>query len=198
MDKSSERFLRHSRDGFLDSQPVGSKHRQEVTMPKIFNAENISLEKRIGRIPEFAWHTSPRLAELSNAKHFQFDIRSLDPGKFSFPYHFHRAAEELFVIFSGEATLRSPEGFQKLSKGDVIFFEQGAEGAHQLYNHGDSPCIYLDLRTTIGIDVCEYPDSGKVNILPYMQVFESSATVDYYQGEENVTGQWPEELLRKQ
>jgi hypothetical protein len=52
-------------------------------MPKIFNAKSTSFEKRESRIPEFLWHTSPRLADLSNAKHLQFDIRSLDPGKFS-------------------------------------------------------------------------------------------------------------------
>jgi uncharacterized cupin superfamily protein len=166
-------------------------------MAKIFNANDVSFKERKSRIPEFAWHTSPRLAELSNAKQLQFDIRSLDPGKFSFPYHFHRAAEELFVVLSGEAMLRIPEGFQKVSEGDIVFFEEGAKGAHQLYNHSDSPCVYLDVRTTIGIDVCEYPDSGKVNILPAMQVFEGSAAVDYYKGEEDVASKWPEELLRK-
>lgn len=166
-------------------------------MPIIFNIESIPLKEKKSSIPEFLWHTSPRLAKLSNAKHFEFDIRSLDPGKFSFPYHFHRAAEELFVIFSGEVTLRSPEGFQKLSKGDIVFFESGAEGAHQLYNHSDTPCVYLDLRTTIGIDICEYPDSGKVNILPAMQIFDMTSTVDYYKGEENVVSKWPKELLRK-
>ncbi len=166
-------------------------------MAKIFNAKSLSFEKRQARIPNFSWHTSPRLAELSSAKHFQFDIRSLDPGKFSFPYHFHRAAEELFVILSGEATLRSPEGFQKISEDDVVFFEEGVKGAHQLYNHSDSPCIYLDVRTTIGIDVCEYPDSGKLNILPAMQIFENSSSVDYYKGEEDVAEKWPKDLLRK-
>jgi uncharacterized cupin superfamily protein len=166
-------------------------------MPKIFNLKNISFEKTKSRLPEFLWHTSPRLAELSNAKHLQFDIRSLDPGKFSFPYHFHRAAEELFLILSGEATLRSPEGFQKVSEGDIVFFEEGATGAHQLYNHNDLPCIYLDVRTTPGIDVTEYPDSGKVNILPERQIFESSSSVDYYKGEENVAAKWPKEVLRK-
>ena len=89
------------------------------------------------------------------------------------------------------------KGFQKVSEGDIVFFEEGAKGAHQLYNHNDFPCIYLDVRTTIGIDVCEYPDSGKVNILPDMNIFESSSAVDYYKGEENVTAKWPEELLRK-
>jgi uncharacterized cupin superfamily protein len=83
-------------------------------------------------------------------------------------------------------------------EGDIVFFEEGAKGAHQLYNHSDLPCIYLDVRTTIGIDVTEYPDSGKVNILPERQIFESSSSVDYYKGEENVTAKWPKEVLRKE
>ena len=166
-------------------------------MAKIYNAENTSFKEMKSRIPEFLWHTSPRLAELSNAKNLQFDIRSLDSGKFSFPYHFHRAAEELFVILSGDATLRSPEGFQRVSQGDIVFFEQGAGGAHQLYNHGDVPCVYLDVYAAVGIDVCEYPDSGKINILPAMDIFETSSSVNYYKGEENVVKKWPKELLRK-
>jgi len=167
-------------------------------MPKIFSTKSVTFEKRQSRIPEFLWHTSPNLAELSNAKHLQFDIRSLDSGKLSFPYHFHRAAEELFVVLSGEATLRSPEGFQTLSEGDIVYFEEGAQGAHQLYNHGDVPCIYLDVRAAFGIDVCEYPDSGKINILPYRCIFENSSVVDYYLGEENVLEKWPKELIRKE
>ncbi len=164
-------------------------------MAKIFNVKSTVFKKNKSRVPEFLWQTSPRLAELAKAKHLQFDIRSLDPGKFSFPYHFHRAAEELFVILSGEATLRSPEGFQKISEGDIVFFEEGEQGAHQLYNHNDFPCLYLDLRTTIGIDVCEYPDSGKVNILPAMDIFERSSAVNYYKGEEDVAAKWPRQLL---
>ena len=136
------------------------------------------------------------MAKLVNSKSLQFDVRSLSPGKFSFPYHFHRNAEELFVIFEGEATLRSPDGFQKISKGDIVFFEDGPTGAHQLYNHTDSPCVYLDIRTITGIDVCEYPDSGKINILPKHEVFSNSSKVDYYLGEEEVRKKWPKDLLK--
>jgi len=165
-------------------------------MPTIFKVDSLSFEKREFRIPEFAWHTSPRLAGVVNAKNLEFDIRSLDSGKFSFPYHFHRAAEEIFVILEGEATLRLPDGFQKISKGDIVFFEEGPSGAHQLYNHSDSPCVYLDLRTVSGIDVCEYPDSKKINILPYREIFEETSKVDYYLGEERVREKWPEEILK--
>ena len=166
-------------------------------MPKIFHIKEINFEIRESRVPEFRWHTSPRLANQSNSKHLQFDIRSLDSGKFSFPYHYHRASEELFYIISGEATLRTPEGFQKIATGDILFFEEGPTSAHQLYNHTDSPCVYLDIRDLHGIDVTEYPDSGKVNILPFMEIFETISKTDYYKGEENVTSKWPVEIIRK-
>ena len=166
-------------------------------MPIIFHTNNLQFKKRESRIPEFTWNTSPRLAKMADSKHLQFDIRSLDPGHFSFPYHFHRASEELFFILSGEVTLRSSEGFQKVTQGDIIFFEEGPLGAHQLYNHGDTPCVYLDIRAMFGIDVCEYPDSGKINILPFHEVFESNSKVDYYKGEEHVASIWSQEIIRK-
>ena len=165
-------------------------------MPKIFKLDSLPLEKNVSQITDFSWRSSPSLAEISKSKKLQFDVRSLFPGKFSFPYHFHRNAEELFVIFEGEATLRSPDSFQKISKGDIVFFEEGPAGAHQLYNHTDSPCVYLDIRTITGIDVCEYPDSGKINILPYMEIFNTSSRVNYYSGEEDVRKKWPKELLK--
>ncbi|MEJ2183557.1 MAG: cupin domain-containing protein [Nitrospirota bacterium] len=166
-------------------------------MPTIFHGQDLTFKKKESRVPEFQWHMSPRLGKLVNSKHLEFYVVSLDPGTFSFPYHFHRAAEELFLVIAGEATLRTPEGFQKVVQGDVIFFEEGPSGAHQLYNHAETPCVYLDLRTTVGIDVCEYPDSGKVNILPFLEVFESSSKVDYYKGEEEVTAKWPKEIMKK-
>ncbi|CQR55260.1 cupin domain-containing protein [Paenibacillus riograndensis] len=72
---------------------------------------------------------------MAGSKHLLFEIRSLDPGKYSYPYHFHRSAEEIFVILSGRAMLRTPAGFQELWEGDTVFFESGPEGAHQLFNH---------------------------------------------------------------
>ncbi|MDX1764748.1 MAG: cupin domain-containing protein [bacterium] len=165
-------------------------------MPKIFKLGSVPLHENRSKVSDFAWLSSRPLAEISKSKNLQFDVRSLSPGKFSFPYHFHRNAEELFVLFEGEATLRSPDGFQTITKGDFIFFEEGPTGAHQLYNHTDSPCVYLDIRTMTAIDVCEYPDSGKINILPTMEIFQTSSRVRYYSGEEEVRTKWPKALLK--
>jgi uncharacterized cupin superfamily protein len=166
-------------------------------MPKVFHIKELNFEMRESSIPEFRWHTTRFLAKIVDSRHLQFDIRSLDPGKFSFPYHSHRASEELFYIISGESTLRTPDGFQKVITGDIVFFEEGPSSAHQLYNHTDSPCVYLDIRSFFGIDVTDYPDSGKINVSPFMEIFENTSKTNYYKGEENVSGKWPEDILRK-
>lgn len=97
-------------------------------MVKIFNENTVSFTQKQSPIPEFAWHTSERLAEMVGSKHLVFDIRSLDPDKYSFPYHFHRNAEEIFVILTGKAMLRTPEGFTEVTEGDVIFLKWDRKG----------------------------------------------------------------------
>ncbi len=164
-------------------------------MPYIFNENTVEYVTRPSPVPEFSWHTSGKLQEILKSKQIDINIRSLDPDRFSYPYHFHREAEELFVILSGEVTLRTHGGFRRLVSGDIVFFETGPGSAHQLYNHSSIECRYLDVRTITGVDVCEYPDSGKINILPYMEVFETDAKVSYYKGEDDVRGKWPAEVL---
>ncbi len=166
-------------------------------MAKIFKQKDLIFTPRKSPISEFLWHTSQKLSQLANSQHLQFDVRALDSGKYSYPYHFHRNAEEIFVIISGNAMLRTPDGFKELSTGDIAFFEMGTTGAHQLYNHTDSPCTFLDIRTTVGLDVCEYPDSGKINILPYQEIYQKDDIADYYLNEDKVQDKWPPEIIKK-
>lgn len=172
-------------------------NRRRNTMPVVHTLSKLELRENKSPLSDFSWKASRPLEAVSRSKYLHFDIKSLFPGKFSYPYHLHRNAEELFVILEGEATLRSKEGYQTISKGDIIFFEEGPEGAHQLYNHSDDPLIYLDLRTRANIDVCEYPDSGKINILPAFDIFEQETKVSYYKGEEKVRDKWPPQVLGK-
>ena len=165
-------------------------------MAKIFKPSDLSYEEKAGGPKQFTWHTSQKLTELSSAKNLKFDVRMLDPGKFSYPYHYHRNAEEMFVILSGKAMLRTPEGFFELEPEDIVYFEAGPQGAHQLYNHMSEICRYLDLRTFFGLDVCEYPDTNKINILPEQEVYQKKDRVDYFQGEERPEDRWPAEILR--
>ena len=125
-----------------------------------------------------------------NPQWLNFDMRQLNPGECNAAYHFHRYAEELFVIQQGSAQLRTPQGIETIHSGDIIFFESGETGAHQLYNHTDEPCTFLDIRTYIGHDICEYPDSNKIIIVPNGETFKRDEQHGYFEGEENIHNIW--------
>ncbi len=162
-------------------------------MATIFKSENREFQENPGRIDHFRLFTDASRAKCGiDPKTLNFDLRLLNPGQFSSPYHFHRNAEELFVVLSGSMTVRTPNGLEVMSTGDMVFFEMGETGAHQVYNHGIEPCIYLDIRTFTGADICEYPDSGKTIVIPSMQVFEKEYRVSYFKGEENILEKWNE------
>jgi uncharacterized cupin superfamily protein len=131
-----------------------------------------------------------RMKKGVNPKNLNFDLRQLNPRQYCAAYHFHRYAEELFMIISGAATLRTPAGLEIVNAGDLVFFEIGETGAHQLYNHTAEPCIYLDIRTFIGYDVCEYPDSNKIFLAPSYEIFNKDTQSDYFDGEENIQDKW--------
>ena len=131
-----------------------------------------------------------RLKNGLNPENLNFDLRQLNPDQFSAPYHFHRYAEELFMVISGSATLRTPNGLETVSNGDLIFFEKGESGAHQLYNHTADPCVYLDIRTYIGYDIAEYPDSDKILLAPSFEIFNKDSQPGYFDGEGNIKDKW--------
>jgi uncharacterized cupin superfamily protein len=166
-------------------------------MPTIFKPETLKFEVASNALKDFKIKTiTPRLSEMAHSKHLIFDIRQLDPGMFSFPYHLHRNSEEMMMVISGSFTLRSKEGLKIINKGELVFFEMGEAGVHQFYNHEKVPCIYLDIRANIGFDVTEYPDSRKINYFPYKEIYEKDTQVDYNKGEENVREIW--EKISKQ
>lgn len=125
-------------------------------------------------------------------QYLNFDLRRLDPGQYNAPYHFHRYAEELFLILSGSVTLRITTGLEIVTEGDILFFEAGEKGAHQLRNHTDKPCTYLDMRSYIGHDVCEYPDSDKIILVPGGETFSRSEQHSYFDGETDTDDIWKE------
>ena len=160
-------------------------------MATVLKSENREFREDSGKIDPFRLVTDvSRKKSGVSPQNLNFDLRQLNPGQFSAPYHLHRYAEELFLIISGEMTLRTPEGLEQVSAGDLIFFEMGESGAHQFYNHTDQPCTYLDVRTFIGYDVCEYPDSGKILLAPSFEIFKSDAQSGYFDGEADIQEKW--------
>ncbi len=165
-----------------------------ATILKAARREFMDDPKRQGSAFRIATDAS-RAAEGVVPRNLNFDMRRLGPGCYSAPYHSHRFAEELFMIVSGAATLRTPQGLEEVGSGDVIFFEMGDTGAHQLYNHTDQACVFLDIRTFMGCDVCDYPDSDKVLIAPSLETYPRGAAAGYLDGEDGVQSKW--EQLKK-
>jgi uncharacterized cupin superfamily protein len=168
-------------------------------MPTIFKNQDLKFTENATAIDNFRIQTAtPRLWQEAKSEHIAFDIRLLNPDQYSFPYHFHRHAEELMYIISGSVTLRTPEGLQILNQGDTVFFEMGESGTHQFYNHTDTPCTFIDIRTTLANDVCEYPDSNKIAISSNPEYYDRSTQVSsYFKGEEKVKEIW-NDLKNKQ
>ena len=130
---------------------------------KVFNLNGDEwdrVEDRPGWRSRDAWVGAHIDAELMGASMYE-----LDPGDRLWPYHTHHANEEWVVVLRGRPTLRTPEGEQELTEGDVVAFPRGKAGAHQISNHTAEPLRVLMLSTLLAPDVVEYLDSGKVSVV---------------------------------
>jgi len=113
----------------------------------------------------------------------------LPPGKRSFPLHFHHGTEEALFVISGRAKVRTPDGETPLSRGDFVSFPTGGP-AHQIVNDTEEPFVYLGISVSQGVDVVEYPDSGKVACAAGKPpagkrfIFHQKNQADYFDGEE--------------
>jgi uncharacterized cupin superfamily protein len=94
------------------------------------------------------------------------------------------------MIISGSATLRTPNGLEIVTSGDLIFFEKGETGAHQLHNHTTEACTYLDIRAYLGYDIAEYPDSDKILLAPSYEIFNKASQAGYFDGETEIKDKW--------
>ena len=160
-------------------------------MAKIIKAEEREFQESPNKIDNYRIFTDlSRSKKGINPENLIFDIRQLNPDQYSTPYHFHRYAEELFMIIEGSATLRTPDGLEIVAKGDLMFFEKGEKGAHQLYNHTSEKCVFLDIRTYLGHDIAEYPDSDKILIAPTFEIYNKDSQANYFDGEKDIREKW--------
>lgn len=158
-------------------------------MPAICNAQREKISFEDAPLEEYMGYGSVDIAKLSGLQSIACNYRVLKKGQISCPYHYHHNAEELFVILEGKGRLRTEQGFFDVAKGDTIFFETGKEGAHQIKNESEEDLVYLDLRTLHGFDVCEYPDTGKVNLIG-KEIFLKGKQTEYFDGEEHIGKKW--------
>jgi uncharacterized cupin superfamily protein len=74
--------------------------------------------------------------------------------------HIHYGVEEMFFVLSGTPTVRTPEGEEQLSPGEVVYFPEGPDGLHIFFNPGDEPARILGISTKRFPDVVAYPEQG--------------------------------------
>ena len=162
-------------------------------MATILKSDQREFQESPNKIDNYRIFTDiSRIKKGVNPENLNFDLRQLNPDQYSAPFHFHRYAEELFLIISGSATLRTPKGLEIVNTGDLIFFEKGETGAHQLYNHTMELCVYLDIRTYFGFDIAEYPDSDKILIAPTFEIFNNNSQACYFDDETKIKDKWKE------
>jgi len=125
------------------------------------------------------------------ARQLGYNLTVLPPGKAQCPFHAHRGEEEMFLILDGEGELRFGDERYPIRRHDVIACPTGGpEVAHQIINTGTTAMRYLALSNLVGLEVCEYPDSGKVGIRArsdgdggLRKIFRAEQVVDYYDRE---------------
>lgn len=124
------------------------------------------------------------LGLLIGARKLGYQITTLPPGKIFCPLHAEEHEEELFIVWEGEAVIRTLRGEVTCRKGDVIAFPPGDIGAHQVLNRSDKPCRVFMLGMEGLGSVAYYPDSNKVLVTTRNRLMVRAAPVlDYYDGE---------------
>ena len=84
----------------------------------------------------------------------------------------------------GTVTVRDPDGEHQLGPHQLVFFPQGAAGAHQLRNDGDTPVQLLMFGQVTRIAATVYPDSDKIGVwtgdASEHGMFRRASSVDYF------------------
>jgi uncharacterized cupin superfamily protein len=142
--------------------------------------------------PGFSYRRA-KLGRQAGAERLGASLYEIPPGQSTFPYHAHTANEEMLVVLEGRPSLRTPAGWRALSRGDVVAFPPGEEGAHQLANRSPEPVRVLMLSTMIAPEVNIYPDSGKLMAATrapgaagegFQEAYRRDEATDYWEGEE--------------
>jgi uncharacterized cupin superfamily protein len=155
-----------------------------VVASRVINIDELELESfSVG--DKFA-HNSARVAPRLGAKDLGYSYRVVQPGKTGFPFHSHQAVEEMFFIVRGQGTLRYGHETRKIRGGDFICCPTGGpETAHQIINDSDAELAYIAVGVEQPIEICEYPDSGKIGAYgsSVRHITMSQDHVDYWLGE---------------
>jgi len=127
----------------------------------------------------------PSSLDLSKRHAFDLELNRVPPGKPNFPYHAHSAQCELYLVVSGQGTVRHKDGRAEVVPGDVFIF--GPDEAHQIINSGAEDLTYYVIADNPIGESAYYPDSGKWKVNKSSaadRVVIKGGETDYFDGEE--------------
>jgi uncharacterized cupin superfamily protein len=139
----------------------------------------------------FRWR-GESVGRKAGSKRLGASTYELPPGEATFPYHYHHASEELLIVLAGSPHLRTPDGWRRLSEGEVVAFPVGERGAHQVVNRSAEPVRLLMVSEMRSPEFVVYPDSEKIGVREHAPGsgregvrlnFLAPDAVDYWEGE---------------
>jgi uncharacterized cupin superfamily protein len=160
---------------------------QKVNLKDIEERKRQSPSGKFGRASKdisIALGRDPESLDLTKRHSFDLALERVPKGKTVCPYHSHSAESELYLVVSGQGSIRDKDGPTIVTAGDAFFFGPGE--AHQLANAGEEDFVYYVIADNPRGDTCHYPDSGKFSVWKEgnEEVIVKGTETDYFEGEE--------------
>ena len=160
------------------------ERRKDVCINKV-NVEDVPCSDAMNW-PGYKWQVED-LDTLVCARHLGYQLVRLSQGQSICPLHFHHFGEEMFYALQGDCMLRTPRGDWPVCVGNIIAFPPGLSGTHTFINERDRECVLLALGQQLAHDVCEYPNSEKINVFAKADtgdnIYRQGDCVGYWEGE---------------
>jgi uncharacterized cupin superfamily protein len=99
-----------------------------------------------------------RLAEAAGLTKIGVTLLRLPPGTWSTQRHWHDNSDEFVFIVSGEVTLVTDDGEERLRAGDSAGFKAGDPNGHHLQNRSNADAVILEIGNHLDTDTAHYPD----------------------------------------
>jgi uncharacterized cupin superfamily protein len=112
------------------------------------------------------------LGDPCGLSQFGVNLVEMPPGCWSSQRHWHSHEDEFVYVVSGELTLVTDAGEQRMGPGMVAGFPAGEAEGHHLINRSNAPAVYLEIGTRIAEDEAVYSDIDmELRVRPEGHVF---------------------------
>jgi mannose-6-phosphate isomerase-like protein (cupin superfamily) len=88
--------------------------------------------------------------ELGTARNVDLHVNELSPGSGPGPRHYHRHAENVYVVLSGVIDVEIEGSTHRLGADDVLFIPPGR--IHATSNPGEKPARFIEIYAPAGAD----------------------------------------------